>query len=101
MPVRFDAAIAVQDQDRADELFEEMVLAAIAGGLALGRERAEEATRRALGYYAGYFDHETRLRVERLFRCEHPYFGAAAKGPVGWRRAFAIGLRLGRRLNRG
>lgn len=32
-----------------------------------------------LGYYAGYYDHETRIRVERLFCCAHPIFGGAAK----------------------
>lgn len=25
-----------------------------------------------LGYFAGYFDNETRERVERLFKCSHP-----------------------------
>ena len=28
-----------------------------------------------LGYFAGYYDNETRERVERLFRCSHPGVG--------------------------
>src|SRR4051812_1615928 len=32
-----------------------------------------------LGYFAGYYDHETRERVERLFFCVHPILGSAAK----------------------
>ena len=32
-----------------------------------------------LGYYAGYFDAATRARVERLFQCEHPFFGKIAE----------------------
>lgn len=32
-----------------------------------------------LGYFAGYYDSETRQRVERLFDCSHPVFGSIAK----------------------
>jgi hypothetical protein len=28
-----------------------------------------------LGYFAGYYDNETRGRVEKLFCCSHPIFG--------------------------
>lgn len=34
-----------------------------------------------IGYWAGYRDHETRERVERLFECEHPAFGAIKDVP--------------------
>jgi hypothetical protein len=34
-----------------------------------------------LGYFAGYYDHATRERVERLYRCAHPVFGSASAGP--------------------
>ena len=44
------------------------------------QEEAESIERQNLGYYAGYCDHETRLRVERLFACAHPVFGKAARG---------------------
>lgn len=37
--------------------------------------RAEQLAKRNLAYHAGYFDDETRERVERLFDCEHPIFG--------------------------
>ena len=33
-----------------------------------------------LGYYAGYYDNETRARVERLFMCAHPIFGSTTHG---------------------
>ena len=33
-----------------------------------------------LGYFAGYYDHETRLRVEELFDCVHPFLGPAKNG---------------------
>lgn len=37
---------------------------------------AEQIVNANLGYYAGYYDNETRLRVEKLFSCSHPVFGA-------------------------
>lgn len=46
------------------------------------REEAEKVERANLGYFAGYYDNETRARVERLFRCAHPVFGAIAKNGV-------------------
>jgi hypothetical protein len=36
---------------------------------------AEQIARSNLGYFAGYYDNETRARVERLFSCAHPIFG--------------------------
>lgn len=36
---------------------------------------AEQLAKTNLSYYAGYYDDETRERVERLFDCEHPIFG--------------------------
>lgn len=45
-----------------------------------------------LGYYAGYYDHETRVRVERLFHCAHPIFGSAAQHKPTTEEAFAAGV---------
>lgn len=42
----------------------------------LTHEQAEAIQKQNLGYYAGYYDNETRARVERLFACEHPIFGS-------------------------
>lgn len=48
-----------------------------------------------LGYYAGYYDNETRERVERLFKCAHPVFGSIAKrGAPTAEAAFAAGVAL-------
>jgi hypothetical protein len=57
---------------------------------------AEQIARVNLGYFAGYYDSETRERVERLFRCEHPIFGAIAeKGQPTAAQAFAAGKAMG------
>lgn len=53
---------------------------------------AEQIAKTNLGYYAGYYDHKTRLRVERLFQCNHPVFGAASNGAPTPAEAFALGV---------
>lgn len=51
-----------------------------------------------LGYYAGYYDNETRERVERLFKCSHPIFGSIAKvGAPTPDQAFEAGNRMAER----
>ena len=60
------------------------------------REKAEALARANLGYYAGYYDSETRLRVERLFFCAHPIFGPAANGTPTPEEAFRLGVEAGR-----
>jgi hypothetical protein len=62
------------------------------------REEIETITRSNLGYYAGYYSAETRLRVEKLFECEHPIFGSIAKnGSPTPEQAFKMGQDLARK----
>jgi hypothetical protein len=70
-------AMAITDQDEADAYFEELVRYGMAHGQT--REEAEQTQRHNLGYFAGYYDDETRARVERLYLCAHPVFGTIAK----------------------
>lgn len=56
---------------------------------------AAEIARINLGYYAGYYDNETRKRVERLFSCAHPIFGKATKGKPTAEAAFDLGYKMG------
>lgn len=61
------------------------------------REEAETIERTNLGYFAGYYSHATRERVERLFRCAHPFFGSIAeKEPMAPEEIFEMGWRMGR-----
>lgn len=71
---KYGPAMTITDQMEADLYFQECVTHAMAHG----RERDEAVAieRANLGYYAGYYDRETRERVERLFKCAHPVFGA-------------------------
>lgn len=58
---------------------------------------AEEIAKVNLGYFAGYHDTETRLRVERLFHCSHPIFGNVSNGIPTIKEVFTAGLKLGQR----
>lgn len=74
---RYNPAMAITEQAKADEYFEELVAEQMKSGR-VTRSAAETVERHNLGYYAGYFTPETQERVERLFKCKHPGFGAFA-----------------------
>ena len=60
-------------------------------------ERAAAVVRSNLGYWAGYYTADTRARVERLFQCAHPVFGAiAVVGEPTPEQAFEAGKRIAR-----
>jgi hypothetical protein len=101
---KYGPAMEITDQAEADKYFEELVRHNLSFGENT-RELAENVERHNLGYYAGYYDSETRERVERLFKCEHPVFGSIAqKGPPATEEALMAGFeaglkaRVGRRL---
>ncbi|MBW3583438.1 MAG: hypothetical protein KY455_10105 [Euryarchaeota archaeon] len=60
-------------------------------------DQALHVARVNLGYYAGYYDRDTRLRVERLFGAAHPTLGPVrGSDEEEARAAFAAGQALGR-----
>jgi hypothetical protein len=63
------------------------------------RKEAESIERQNFGYFAGYYDQETRLRVERLFNCVHPIFGAVAEHIPTSEEAFELGKELGEKIS--
>lgn len=98
----YEPAMRITDQGDAEAYFAELVRIHLAESPTDSRERAEEVQRVNLGYYAGYHDNDTRARVERLFRCAHPVFGAiAGQGPPTPEEALEAGVRLGRELKGG
>ncbi len=54
-------------------------------------QQAEAWARKAICYWAVYFSHEVRLRVEKLYEAEHPVFGPATRGPIDPTQAYLIG----------
>lgn len=91
-------AMAITEQEDADQYLADYV-AYIQKHLDKEPRRdgltAEEIANINIGYYAGYYDHETRACVERLFRCAHPIFGSVAKnGSPTNEQALAAGAAL-------
>ena len=62
----------------------------------LSREEAEKMERSNFGYMAGYYDQETRERVEELFSASHPIFGSVKDGTWTTDDIFRLAQRLGR-----
>lgn len=94
----FDAAMEATTQVEADRLLARLV-DAVVEVRGISAEEAACSVRRDLGYYAGYHSHDTRLRVEALFNCVHPYLGAAANGQLSGDEIQRIGIAMGRQVN--
>lgn len=91
---KYAPAMEITDQAEADAYFERCVRHCMT--FEKTREEAEKIERANLGYYAGYYDHETRARVERLFHCAHPILGSLEqyRAPTS-EEALEIGKRIG------
>lgn len=89
---KYGPAMEIETQEEADAYLEKLVLMVAPG---TPREEAIKIEKSNLGYYAGYYDYNVRERVERLFRCKHPVFGAIAEnGPPSLKQAYEAGLNL-------
>ena len=94
-PITYAEAMEIQTQEAADIYLARLVrwCMRVTG---CERQEAERIQRSNLGYFAGYYSSETRRRVERLFRCEHPIFGAIEKnGPPTPAEALQAGFKMG------
>ena len=89
---KYKPAMEITDQAEADAYFEKCVQHTMSFGK--DRTEAEKIERQNLGYFAGYYGHETRERVEQLFRCAHPIFGNASDGAPTAEEAFEAGRKL-------
>lgn len=89
----YKPAMEMTDPDEAAAYFEELVRWSMQAGK-VDRPRAEVIQRANLGYFAGYYDNDTRLRVERLFKCSHPVFGTAVDGAPTAQEAFEMGSKM-------
>jgi hypothetical protein len=91
---RYDPAMKIEDQAEADAFFEKLLTDQLDAGIS--REKAEDIERSNLGYFAGYYDRTTRMRVERLFRCKHPVFGSVEESDaLTPKEIFEKGMQLG------
>jgi hypothetical protein len=89
-----DAAMKIKDKEDADQYFKEYVVFTQKYLDEYPRDddmTAEQICKSNLGYYAGYYDDETRERVEKLFNCSHPIFGKISNGKPTAKEAFECG----------
>jgi len=70
---KYGYAMEITDEGEAAAYFEQCVQHTMSFGHS--REEAEKVERANLGYWAGYYDRQTALRVFRLFGAVHPIFG--------------------------
>ena len=75
---KYGPAMDMTDEKEAKAYFDECVRHTMSHGKTLAEAIFIEKAN--LGYYAGYYSAETRKRVERLFQCQHPFFGKADAG---------------------
>lgn len=90
---QYRPAMEIETEPEAAEYLEALIQHAM-GRHGQSREEATSIQKQNLGYFAGYYDQETRVRVERLFLCSHPIFGAASSGAPSPEDAFEMGQRL-------
>lgn len=92
---KYGPAMEITDQAEADRYWEECVQHNMrcqkAEGKKPDRTKAESVERQNLGYYAGYYSHAVRERVERLFRRAHPVFGSISEKAPSPEAAFYAG----------
>lgn len=89
----YEPAMKIEDQVEADFYLEWLVRRCMESGKS--REEATDIERSNLAYFAGYRSNEKRERVERLFKCAHPIFGAIAeKGAPTLEEAFEMGKKF-------
>ena len=98
---RYGPAMDMKTQSEADEYFEALVLHNMQNSSHTKAE-AIEIEKGNLGYFAGYYSNEVRQRVEKLFRCHHPIFGAIAhrKQPTS-DECLKMGMEMGEHVKNG
>ena len=78
----FDSACRVTTRENAEHYVSRVAVAC---------ERDSVWARKAICYWAGYFSHAVRLRVEATYGSVHPIFGPATRGPMDPTQAYLIG----------
>lgn len=73
----YDPAMEVQTKEEANAYFKKLQDLQSANGVP--PEISEKVLKVNLAYWAAYGDDERRERIERLYDCEHPIFGAFKK----------------------
>jgi hypothetical protein len=91
---KYEPAMRITDQEEADDYFEILVIHSMRA-FNKSRAEAQQLERHNLGYFAGYYEFDTRRRVSALFNAPHPLFGDTQPNPET---AFELGKSLARRV---
>lgn len=78
-PELLEGAIGAANRQQATALFQEMVKRSMREG-PHSRSKAEAIQRGNIARFAGFYGHEIRERVERMFGCAHPVGHADVQG---------------------
>ncbi len=89
--VMYDGACRAKTPDEARESLKEVWTDWCYEHPELEATECQTMARKAICYWAGYFSHDVRLRVEKLYECEHPVFGPATRGPIDPTQAYLMG----------
>jgi hypothetical protein len=92
--IKYGSAMSLTSQEDADQWLDWIVTDNMQHSNN-SRITAEKIERANLAYFAGYEDHQTRLRVEELFNCVHPALGPAKNGAPTAEECLKIGMQLG------
>ena len=71
----YEPIMAATTKEEAEAQFERCVACHLQQEPSHSRDVAVEVQKRNVGYYAGYYDAETRNRVYAWLNTEHPIFG--------------------------
>jgi len=92
---KYGPPMKITNREEALEYFEECIEHSMSFGKT--REEAVEIELANLGYYAGYYNDETRIRVEELFGCMHPFFGKAKNGTLSVNKVLKVGENISKK----
>ena len=94
---KYGPAMEITSQTEANEYLDACINHCMLYGDVQTIPEAEAIEKENLGYFAGYYDEQTRMRVERLFKCSHPIFGRIENGSPSPEEAFRLGQELTKR----
>lgn len=73
-------AMAITDKGDAKQYLEKYIDWLCARG-GYGRKQGHQTALRNIGYFAGYYDDATAIRVMEMFGAVHPFFGSPPYQP--------------------
>jgi hypothetical protein len=93
----YDPAMEITDPEEAESYFRELVEQGLENranrGDPVSWDEMVRIQKSNLGYYSGYYGHETMERVERLFGACHPIFGSQIAHQTTPEEAFLMGIK--------